>query len=192
MPAFATLAVVAPDLVGVLLGEKWLPAGPLLRVFALGGMLRIVEASQNWLHLPLGRPDRMLRWALLTGLTQILCVFVGLPFGTLGVASAIVVGRGLLAVPAVLYAGRPIQVRLRDVAAATIRQLAGALVVFGAGVFVLSVLSASQGPVVRTVVVGMVCLLSYLLVVPGLLSLTAPLRQVTKLAKRLQAQKSFT
>src|SRR5262249_7239070 len=58
MPAAALLSVTAEDLTVILLGEKWRAAGLLLTILALRGVFQVVEASQGWLHLSIGRADR--------------------------------------------------------------------------------------------------------------------------------------
>src|SRR3984893_7249174 len=58
MPLAAILSVTAEDLTVILLGEKWRGAGLLLRIIALRGIYQVVEGSQGWLHLSVGRADR--------------------------------------------------------------------------------------------------------------------------------------
>ena len=62
MPAAAILSVVAEDLTVILLGEKWRMAGFLLSILALRGVFQVVEGSQGWLHLSIGRADRWRNW----------------------------------------------------------------------------------------------------------------------------------
>jgi len=184
MPAFALLSVVSADLVPFLLGEKWRAGGAILSIMALRGLFQIVENSQTWLHMPLGRPERWIRWAILTGLVQVFAVFVGLPFGVEGVALSIVIARGLLAFPAVLYAGRPLDLRFITVIKTLGPQLAGAVASILAGKLLLHFVMPSFGPVLRMAAASAFCGLVYFGIVVGIFRSTEPLRLVISLAKR--------
>jgi PST family polysaccharide transporter len=185
MPAFAVLAVIAPDLVAVLLGSKWAAAGPILAIFSLRGIVHVLENSQTWLHMPLGRPDRWIRWAILTGIVQVTAVVAGLPFGVLGVAVAIVIARSALALPAVLYAGRPIGLRAWTIIDATGRQFVGSIAMFAAGMAVLRLLPLeTTGSIVRIAVAANISLLVYLSVVVAVFRLKDPMRLALSLGGR--------
>jgi PST family polysaccharide transporter len=108
MPAAAILSVTAQDLTVILLGEKWQAAGFLLSSIALRGIFQVVEGSQGWLHLSIGRADRWRNWGIVSVVVQVVAVLGGLPFGATGVAVAVVMSSLLLAVPSISYAGRPI------------------------------------------------------------------------------------
>jgi len=84
MPMAAILSVVAEDLTVILLGEKWRAAGSLLSIIALRGIFQVVEGSQGWLHLSVGRADRWRNWGIVTAAVQIVAVLGGLPFGAKG------------------------------------------------------------------------------------------------------------
>ena len=88
MPAAAILSVTAHDVTILLLGEKWRVAGSLLSIIALRGIFQVIEGSQGWLHLSLGRPDRWRNWGVVSLAVQIAAVIAGLPFGPTGVAAA--------------------------------------------------------------------------------------------------------
>jgi O-antigen/teichoic acid export membrane protein len=92
MPAAAILSVTGEDIAVILLGEKWRAAGWLLRVIALRGIFQVVEMSQGWLHLSIGRADRWRNWGIISLAMQVAAVLAGLPFGPTGVAFAGVVG----------------------------------------------------------------------------------------------------
>ena len=185
MPAFAILAVIASDFVPLLLGSKWAFSGTILSIFALRGILHVVENSQTWILMSLGRADRWLRWAILTGLVQIAAVVAGLPFGVEGVAWAIVIARSAIAIPGVLYAGRLIDLKFPMVLAAIGRQLCGAILTILAGKATLHLLSREFGPITRVSIGVGVCVVTYLSLVVGIFRVTEPLRLASSLFKRL-------
>jgi len=127
MPAAAILSVVAEDLTIILLGEKWRMAGVLLSILALRGVFQVIEGSQGWLHLSIGRADRWRNWGIITAAVQVVAIIGGLPFGAKGIAVAMVVASSLIAVPSIIYAGRPIGIGAALVTRAVGIQLIGAI-----------------------------------------------------------------
>ena len=127
MPTAAILSVTAQDLTVLLLGEKWRAAGLLLSIIALRGIFQVVEGSQGWLHLSIGRADRWQNWGVVSLVVQVVAVLGGLPFGATGVAVAVVMTSLLLAVPSISYAGRPIGIGAALVIRAVGQQLIGAI-----------------------------------------------------------------
>ena len=71
MPTAAILSVTAQDLTVMLLGEKWRAAGILLSIIALRGIFQVIEGSQGWLHLSIGRADRWRNWGIVTLVVQV-------------------------------------------------------------------------------------------------------------------------
>ena len=78
MPTAAILSVTAEDATVLLLGEKWRVAGSLLSIFALRGIFQVVEGSQGWLHVSIGRTDRWQNWGIVSLGVQIAALFAGL------------------------------------------------------------------------------------------------------------------
>jgi O-antigen/teichoic acid export membrane protein len=133
IPAAAILSVTAQDLTIMLLGEKWRAAGLLLSIIALRGIFQVVEGSQGWLHLSIGRADRWRNWGVVSLVVQVLTVLGGLPFGATGVAVAVVMTSLFLAVPSISYAGRPIGIGAALVIRAVGQQLIGAITAAAGG-----------------------------------------------------------
>lgn len=57
LPLSAGLAVVAPDAVHVLLGDRWLPVIPLLQILCVAGCIGSGIAGAPVLYVAMGRPD---------------------------------------------------------------------------------------------------------------------------------------
>jgi PST family polysaccharide transporter len=127
MPAFGLLAVMSRDLIVVLLGEKWSYAGALLSVLALRGIPHVVERTLGWLYVVAGRADRWMRWGVFATGVQAVALLCGLPFGAMGIAIAYSICMYLLFIPAVVYAGQPLQIRVSDMMKAIGRPLLGTL-----------------------------------------------------------------
>jgi O-antigen/teichoic acid export membrane protein len=133
MPGAAILSVTAQDMVVILLGEKWRAAGSLLSIIALRGIFQVIEGSQRWLHLSLGKLDRWKNWGIVTAIVQVMAILGGPPFGTTGVAIAILIASSLIAIPSISYAGRPGGIGAALVIRAVGRQLLGAIFTAAAG-----------------------------------------------------------
>lgn len=176
MPAAAILSVTGEDVTVILLGEKWRPAGSLLRIIALRGIPQVIEGSQGWLHLSIGRADRWRNWGVVSLVVQIVAVVAGLSFGTTGVAVACVVASALIAIPSVSYAGRPINVGSALVIRAVGPQLLGSIAAAAGGSWLQMSLLAHRSSFVRIASSASVCACIYLVVVVGLFRLTEPAR----------------
>lgn len=176
MPVAAILSVTGEDVAVLLLGEKWRSAGLLLRVIALRGIFQVVETSQGWLHLSIGRADRWRNWGIVSLAVQIAAVLGGLPFGAIGVAVAGVIASILIAMPSITYAGRPIGIGSTLVIRAVGPQLVGAISAAAGGWWLHMTTLADWSSLMRIALSALFCAGVYLAVVVGLFGLTEPLR----------------
>jgi O-antigen/teichoic acid export membrane protein len=176
MPMAAILSVTAEDLTIILLGEKWRAAGSLLSIIALRGIFQVVEGSQGWLHLSVGRADRWRNWGMVTAAVQIVAVLGGLPFGAKGVAMAVVMASLLIAVPSITYAGRPIGIGVALVIRAVRPQLIGAISAAVGGWWLQITILTDYSSLVRICLSGSFCILIYLAIGVGLFRLSEPIR----------------
>jgi len=148
MPAFGLLAVTSQDLIALMFGPKWRNAGILLTVLALRGIPHSVERTLGWLHVAAGRTDRWFKWGVGATCAQLLALFCGLPFGTMGLAWAYVIFMYVAFIPAIAYAGRPLGIGARDVIRVVGAQLA-AVVITTAGGFALRTFLLSGVPAIE-------------------------------------------
>jgi len=176
MPTAAILSVTGEDVTVILLGEKWRVAGSLLSIIALRGIFQVIEASQGWLHLSVGRADRWRNWGLVTAAVQIVSVLAGLPFGAKGVSIAVVMASFVIAVPSITYAGRPIGIGPAFVIRAVGRQLIGAVSAAAGGWWLQTATLTDCSSFVRIFLSAGFCSCVYLGIVVGLLRLTEPIK----------------
>ncbi len=86
-PVLIGIAIVAPVLIPVLLGERWMPMVPLIQVLALFSLIRSTGNAGGSLVLASGRADIALYWNLMLFLLIPLTIFFGAKIGSLqGVA----------------------------------------------------------------------------------------------------------
>ena len=176
MPAAAILSVTAQDLTIMLLGEKWQAAGLLLSIIALRGIFHVVEGSQGWLHLSIGRPDRWRNWAVVSVVLRVATVLAALPFGPTGMAAGFVMTSLLLAVPSICYAGRPVGIGAALVIRAVGQQLIGAITIAAGGWWLQTTALAHSSAFVRIFLSIAICMFIYLIIVVGLFRLTEPIK----------------
>ena len=86
-PMMTGLAAIAHPFVVVVLGETWLPVVPLIRVLAPVGMLHSIGATTGQVLLAKGRVGMRLWLNVVATAVFIASFILGLPWGTLGVAT---------------------------------------------------------------------------------------------------------
>ncbi len=98
-PMMAGMAVVARPFVEVVLGDKWLPAIPIVSVLALLGMLQSVTATTGNIFLAKGKPSWMFGIAVAGGTVHTCGFLVGVYWGAIGVAVAYCVTSLVMQIP---------------------------------------------------------------------------------------------
>lgn len=127
MPLSAVLAVTGRDVIFVLLGPQWETAGHIFAMFGLSIGILMLYCTHSWLHLSLGTPDRWLRWAGIAFIVTVGLFVIGLPFGPFGVAAGYSASFYILTLPALWYAGGPIDLKVSAVIAVVWKYCASAL-----------------------------------------------------------------
>src|SRR5207237_9187268 len=87
----------------------------------------LIYYTHGWIHLSLGRPDRWLRWWFIDAAVTLLLFVVALPWGAVGIAIAWTASFWILTLPALWYAGRPIQLGISPILAAVWKYVLAAL-----------------------------------------------------------------
>jgi len=109
------LTLVGNDLICLLLGSKWGPAGRIFTFFGPGIGLMILYGTNGWIHLSIGRADRWFRWGFVEFFVTCLLFIVGLHWGPVGMAMAWTASFWILTIPALWYAGKPINLDIASV-----------------------------------------------------------------------------
>jgi polysaccharide transporter, PST family len=153
------LTLVGRDVIRLLLGPGWEPAGQIFTFFAPGIGVMLLLGTTGWIHLSIGRPDRWIRWGVVEFAVTVLLFLLGLQWGPAGVAMAWTVSYWILTMPAFWYAGRPIDLGVAPVFSIVWKYvLASALAGYGSvilrGIPPFSAASNSLGSFANIVVVS--------------------------------------
>ncbi|WP_295428522.1 MOP flippase family protein [uncultured Thiodictyon sp.] len=85
-PMMTGIALVAGDFVPIVLGNKWEPAVPIIRILCFVGAIQSVGSTVGDVYLSQGRSDIMLKWALATTPLFGAAFYLGTTWGIVGVA----------------------------------------------------------------------------------------------------------
>jgi len=113
MPGMVFLYICAPDIVRIVLGEKWLGAVSIFRIFAVAGFIRPVISTAGPIMITCGKTRRYFWIGLLNSLGIVVGILAGLQWGAQGVAVGHVLANYLYFVPVAYIAFRNTPVTLR-------------------------------------------------------------------------------
>jgi len=136
-PISAILTVMSKDIILLLLGSQWESAAPYLSVFSLSIGIQMIYFTYPWLHISLGRSNKLLRWNIIATVITILSFIVGLKFGPIGVVVGYTASVYILIFPSLWYAGREIDIKVLSVIKVTWKYYLSSIC---AGLFYLYVL----------------------------------------------------
>jgi PST family polysaccharide transporter len=121
------LTLVGKDVIRVLLGPGWEPAGRIFTFFGPGFGVMFLYGIHGWIHLSIGRADRWFRWGLIELTVTGLMFVLALPWGPAGIATSWSVSLWVLTIPALWYAGRPVHLGIAPVINAVWKYVAASL-----------------------------------------------------------------
>lgn len=114
MPLVAYLIVMAQDVILLILGSKWIDAGPIFMILGISALIQPMVNATGWLYLATGQANRMLHWAFFSSSAIVLSFIIGLPHGIKGVAIAYTICTWLIVLPNLWHASRQSPVSLVD------------------------------------------------------------------------------
>jgi O-antigen/teichoic acid export membrane protein len=196
MAMSADLTLVGKDLIFVLLGPKWEESGRIFTVFGPGIGMMLLYCTHIWIHLSIGRADRWFRWGLVDMGVTALFLIVGVQWGAVGVALAWVAAYWVITLPALWYAGRPIQLGVPSLVSVIWKYIVASLVA-GGGAFTiaraipsLAAASGAAGAAARIVIVSLLFTALYLGVVILLHRGCGPIYQVAGLLREMTSRRA--
>lgn len=127
MGAGAGLTLVGKDLIRLLLGPGWDTAGRIFTFFGPGIGIMLIYSTTGWIHLSSGRANRWFRWVMVEFAVTGFLFFLGLRWGSGGIAAAWTASFWILTIPGFWYAGRPIHFGIAPVVAAVWKYILASL-----------------------------------------------------------------
>lgn len=171
MPTMALMIGTSDWLVRVMLGPQWVETGKIFAILGILGLIEPISNTMGWLLISQGRTHHVLQWGAIEAVLSITSIFVGLPWGAIGVATSYAVTGVCLRKPLHFwFVMRSGPVRLKEFyralaasAVAAISVLAG-LLVFRVSVAVPKPL---LGLVIGAALAAVISLLSFSIVPSG-------------------------
>jgi PST family polysaccharide transporter len=114
-PLFTGVAIVAPELVRVVFSPKWIPAVLPMQMLCIWASANLISITVPSLILAKGRPNIYLRLTIAKVIVYVPCLlFVGVRFGTVGVALSLAVVSAIFSLAQLVFANRLISLSMRD------------------------------------------------------------------------------
>lgn len=136
LPAFVSVAVLAPEIVQVLFGNKWLPSIPVIQILSFVGMLQSVSYFNGSVIVAMGKPSWRLRITILNSVSNVVAYVLVVKWGITAVAAAFVIRAYLFSPIPIWMIHKLIHIKLsvylRQYIAPLISSLGMVLVILGA------------------------------------------------------------
>jgi O-antigen/teichoic acid export membrane protein len=161
IPITIAVAILAPDLIAVLLGPKWKDAAPIFRLLSPTILCFALINPIGWLIFSLGMVGRSLKVACVLAPVVICGYVIGLPYGPKGVAFAYSAAMTLWVVPHLAWGLHGTVVSLRDVAVVASRPLASGAVAAALAFGAQTLLAQTWHPLPRLLLGGSILLSVY-------------------------------
>jgi len=114
LPFFTGLAIVAPEIVTVIFGDKWQPAILPLQILCVSGVASAIGAVVQPPLLSKGRPDIVLKLSVVRLVLLPIFLLIGIKFGMIGVAAAVSVASAILVAANYVFVNRLLKLGIRD------------------------------------------------------------------------------
>jgi len=104
-PIAGVAFLASKDIIVILLGPTWAPVGDVFKYLAIGGLLQPLYSTQSWLHIAVGRSDRVFLWGLVGTPIIVGSFLLGLIWGINGVAFCYSLAIIITTIGSLSYAG---------------------------------------------------------------------------------------
>ena len=131
IPGVTFCLVMGYDLVLLVLGKQWAESARIFQVLALAALVQPVTRTNGLLFVSTGRAKLMMQTGVASTAAVIICFFVGLPYGAIGVAWSYAVVSWLLMVPILWIACSGTAVRFGGILASVWRPIVTAILITG-------------------------------------------------------------
>jgi PST family polysaccharide transporter len=161
LPIAIMCALFADDVVHVLLGSRWNDAIEIVRLLAPTVAIRAVIHPLGWLLFSLGLVGRALRIALVFTPIMIIGCYLGLPYGTVGIAIAYSTVMTLWAIPHICWSVHRTPISAGEILFTVLRLLTPGVLAGGLAYGLRLSCGDYFSPAVRLVLENMTLFLAY-------------------------------
>jgi polysaccharide transporter, PST family len=109
------LMLTASDVVLLILGPEWFATGRILMALSPAVAATLVSRTAGWLHLSLGKPERWLRWNIVSLGATVSVYIMAVAYGAVAMGIGYSAAAIVLLYPCLWFAGRPIQLSVKRV-----------------------------------------------------------------------------
>jgi O-antigen/teichoic acid export membrane protein len=162
LPATIVCAVLADDIILVVLGPKWAGAAEIFRLLAPTILAFGMINPLAWLLQSVGLQERSLKIAFVLCPIVICAYLIGIPYGPKGVALSYSAAMTLWLLPHVIWCLHDTPIKPRDLLSAIAKPLFSGAVAAAAGLVVQQFAEPIAFPLVRLALAGGVMLVAYL------------------------------
>jgi O-antigen/teichoic acid export membrane protein len=192
----AILTLTGKDIIRLLLGPGWEPAGKIFTYFGPGIGMMMLYGTHGWIHLSIGKADRWFRWGIVEFLVTLLLFLTALPWGPVGMAFAWTTSFWILTPPAFWYAGQPIGLRASQAVSVVWKYIFSSIVAgwtawrFASWLPAIQKSAGSLGAAQRIAMYSVAFILAYCLAVVLSHRSFAPIKNILKLLKEMLNRRS--
>ena len=129
MPSVMFMIIMSENIIGVVLGEQWIGASRIFSILGISALIQPILNTTGWLYVSTGRTDRMFKWGIFASSLITVAFLIGLPYGSVGVASSYTTCFLLITFPCLWYAFKYTPVDISSTAKALWPTVTGTLVV---------------------------------------------------------------
>lgn len=166
-PVTLGLAVSAPAMVEVLFGQRWLGMVTVLQLLAVSALPQTLSTTTGGLLRAVGATDTLFRLSIITSSLTVIAIISGLPWGIVGVATALLAISYVEAFICLRQCLRALQLRWRDLRRALLGIWMSCLGLVATGIGVRLVASSSTPAWHVLIAQVLLCSITYI----GVLSL---------------------
>lgn len=163
-PVLLGLSMISDHVVMTILGDKWSEMVVILPLLALSLLLTTIGVLNLNIYKALGRTKRLFKISVLFRINLIVCMFVGIQYGLVGLLIGLIVARYVNFLPALYVAGRLIDVSLNDVSMNIYRALVSCGVMIGVLFMAENIFALLPGSFISMLILMALGVASYMLV----------------------------
>jgi PST family polysaccharide transporter len=98
-PVMTLVSILAPEIVTVIFGEKWVASIPLVRIFGIVGAVQSIITLNGNIYTAKGRTDLLFYWGVISSTVAVLGFVIGVRWGVYGVAIGYALATFVLLIP---------------------------------------------------------------------------------------------